>query len=141
MPDERASSVPTSRKRGRMHPKHSRRGGILRSSNRYLTEVTDRDGLLRHAMNLPRCAVVPMHSHPDGETFYVISGHPTPGRFPERHWKTLGPGDVIDAQDGIKHAWRNPSETAASILCVTTMRVARFLRGVAVDAGSADSSA
>jgi quercetin dioxygenase-like cupin family protein len=80
-----------------------------------------------------------MHSHPDRETFYVITGHPD--AFSSDHWKTLGPGDVIDARDGIKHAWRNSSETAASMLCVTTMRMARFPRDVAVDVGSADSSA
>jgi uncharacterized RmlC-like cupin family protein len=98
--------------------------------------VSDRPrwGILRHAMHFAPGAVVPMHSHPDRETFYVISAHPD--AFRSDHWKTLGPGDVIDSQTGIKHAWRNSSETAASMLCATTMRMARMLRDVAVDGGS-----
>jgi quercetin dioxygenase-like cupin family protein len=77
-----------------------------------------------------------MHSHADRETFYVISGNLD--FFRGDRWETLNPEDVIDAQDVVRHAWRNSSGTAASMLCVTTMRMARFLRDVAVDDGSAD---
>jgi quercetin dioxygenase-like cupin family protein len=109
----------------------------LRPSNQYLTEVTDGDGdycVMR--CSLPRGAVVPMHSHADRETFYVISGNLDV--FRGDHWEKLRPGEVIDVQDGIRHAWRNSSETAATMVCVTTMRMARFLRDVADDGGSAD---
>jgi quercetin dioxygenase-like cupin family protein len=108
----------------------------LRPSNRYLTEVTDGDGYCLIVCTLPPGLVVPMHSHADRETFYVISG--TPDAFISDHWETLGPGDVFDAQDSMRHAWRNSSGTTASMLCVTTMRLARFLRDIAVDHGSAD---
>jgi quercetin dioxygenase-like cupin family protein len=109
----------------------------LRPRNRYLTDVTDRDGdYCVMLCTLPQGVVVPMHSHADRETFYVMSGHPD--AFRGDHWETLSPGDVFDAQNGIRHAWRNSSGTAASMLCVTTMRMARFLRDVAVDDGFAD---
>jgi uncharacterized RmlC-like cupin family protein len=75
----------------------------------------------------------------DRETFYVMCGNPDV--FQGDHWETLSPGDVFDAQDGIRHAWRNSSATAVSMLCVTTMRMGRFLRDVAVDPGSADPTA
>jgi len=109
----------------------------LRPGNRYLTEVTDGDGdYCVMLCSLPPGVVVPLHSHADRETFYVISG--TPDAFRGDHWETLGPGDVFDAQDGIAHAWRNSSSTTVSMLCVTTMRMARFLRDVGVDDGAAD---
>jgi len=38
---------------------------------------------------LPRGVVVPMHSHADRETFYVISGNPD--AFRGDHWETLSP--------------------------------------------------
>ena len=82
---------------------------------------------------------MPMHSHADRETFYVMSGNPE--AFRGDHWQMLSPGDTFDAQDGIRHAWRNPSETSVSMLCVTTMRMARFLRDIAVDDGAADPQA
>jgi quercetin dioxygenase-like cupin family protein len=112
----------------------------LRPGNRYLTEVTDGDGDYCVVLcALPAGAVVPMHSHADRETFYVVSGNPDV--FHGDRWQTLGPGDVIDAQDGVRHAWKNASAAACSMLCVTTMRMGRFLRDVAVEGGSADPRA
>ena|SRR5882724_10782258 len=112
----------------------------LRPANQYLTEVTDGDGDYCVILcTLPPGVVVPMHSHADRETFYVLSGNPNV--FRGDHWETLSAGDVFDAQDGIKHAWRNSPGTAASMLCVATMRIARFLRDIAVDDGSADQQA
>lgn len=54
------------------------------------------------------------------------------------HWETLNPGDVVDAQDGMRHAWRNSSPSTATMLCVTTMQMTRFLRDISADDGSAD---
>jgi quercetin dioxygenase-like cupin family protein len=137
MPDNRAiSSSSESKKRSDTHEIFSPQQD-LRPGNQYLTEVTDGDGdYCVMLCTLPRGVVVPMHSHADRETFYVMSGNPDV--FRGDHWETLSAGDVIDAQDGIRHAWRNSSGAAASMLCVTTMRLARFLRDVAVDDGSAD---
>jgi quercetin dioxygenase-like cupin family protein len=109
----------------------------VRPGNQYLTEVTEGDGdYCVMLCTLPSGVVIPMHSHADRETFYVLSGNPD--LFRGDHWETLSPGDVIDAQDGIRHAWRNSSRAAASMLCITTMQMARFLRDVSVDDGSAD---
>lgn len=112
----------------------------LRPGNRYLTELTDGDGdYCVMLCNLPAGAVVPMHSHADRETFYIVSGNPDV--FRGDHWETLDPGDVADVRDGLRHAWRNASGTAVAMLCVTTMRMGRFLRDIAVDDGSADPQA
>jgi mannose-6-phosphate isomerase-like protein (cupin superfamily) len=83
----------------------------VRPGNRYLTEMTDGDGdYCVMLCTLPRGVVVPMHSHADRETFYVVSGNPDV--FRGDRWEMLKPGDVIDAQDGIRrrrlHAFASP---------------------------------
>ena len=105
----------------------------LRPMNEYLTEVSDNAGdycLIR--CTLPAGAVVPMHSHADRETFYVVSGSINALRGDR--WEELGPGDVFDVRDGAKHAWRNSSQLAASIICVTTTKMARFLQEISSSA-------
>lgn len=112
----------------------------LRPGNRFLTEMSDRDGdYCLILCNLPADAVVPMHSHADRETFYIVSGNPD--IFRGDHWETLDPGDVADVQDDLRHAWRNTSGTDVVMLCVTTMRLGRFLRDIAIDSGDADPQA
>lgn len=112
----------------------------FRPANRFLTEVTDKDGDYSIILcNLPASVVVPMHSHADRETFHILSGKLDVYR--EDHWETVGPGDTVDLQNGVKHAWRNSSKTLASMLCVTTMRIARFIREIEVDRGSSDTDA
>jgi hypothetical protein len=72
------------------------------------------------------------------DTTHVISGNPD--AFRGDRWQTLKPGDVFDAQDSVRHAWRN-SSAAVTMFCVTTMRIARFLRDITVADGSADADA
>jgi quercetin dioxygenase-like cupin family protein len=108
----------------------------LRPMNEYLTELSGNEGdycLIR--CTLPAGAVVPMHSHADRETFYVLSGNLDALR--EDQWEELGPGDIFDVRDGTKHAWKNSSQIAASMICVTTTKMARFLREISIStAGS-----
>jgi quercetin dioxygenase-like cupin family protein len=141
----RQSEVPNSRTNSSSRAPKTRSDTIevfspqkdVRPGNQYLTEVTESDG--DHCVmqcTFPPGVVVPMHSHSDRETFYVLSGNPD--LFLGDRWETLGPGDVIDAQNGIRHAWRNSSGADVSMLCITTMRLARFLRDVSIDDGSAD---
>ena len=108
----------------------------LRPMNEYLTEVSNHEGdycVIR--CNLPAGAVVPMHGHADRETFYVVSGNLD--ALNGDRWEKLGPGDVFDVRDGAKHAWRNSSQLVASMICVTTTRLARFLQDISISpAGS-----
>ncbi len=98
-------------------------------TNAYLTEISEdeRDYCVMQC-TLPAGAIVPMHSHADRETFYVLSGNPSFLR--EDQWQELGPGDVVDARDEIKHAWKNASQEPALMLLVTTTKMAKFLRDV-----------
>jgi quercetin dioxygenase-like cupin family protein len=112
----------------------------VRPTNQYLTELTDgNEDYCVMLCILPHGVVVPMHSHADRETFYIVSG--TMDAFRGDHWEMLSAGDVFDVKDGIKHAWRNSSGNAASMLCVTTMRLGRFIRDIAVDGDSSDPQA
>jgi uncharacterized cupin superfamily protein len=72
-----------------------------------------------------------MHSHADRETFYAVSGKIEALRVDR--WEELRPGDVFDVRDGMRHAWRNSSEASASILCVTTTKLAKFLQQISVN--------
>src|SRR5262249_5648956 len=101
----------------------------LRPTNVYLTAISENEGdycLL--LCTLPAGAVAPMHSHAGRESFYVISGDVDAVRVDR--WEKLGPGDVFDVRDGMKHAWRNSSQAAVTILCVTTTQLARFLQEI-----------
>jgi quercetin dioxygenase-like cupin family protein len=109
-------------------------------TNEYLTDVSDNGGdycVMRCV--LPAGAVVPMHSHADRETFYVLSGKIESLRGDR--WEELGPGDIIDVRDGARHAWRNSSRTAATIICVTTTKMARFLQDVSAAGASPEEQA
>jgi quercetin dioxygenase-like cupin family protein len=78
---------------------------------------------------LPARVSVPLHSHGDAESFYLISGEvqflaPTTSGL---QWKTLRPGDFVHIPSDVKHAWRNLSTNPAEVLCATTPRLGRFL--------------
>jgi quercetin dioxygenase-like cupin family protein len=93
----------------------------------FLTALSDADDdfcLFRGTV--PAGGVVPIHSHAERETFYVLEGE-IQGLWEDR-WITLVPGDVFDVPGGLKHAWRNVSGAPVSLVCVTPMRLGRFFR-------------
>ena len=95
----------------------------------FLTALSDADDeYCLIASSFPAGVVVPVHSHVDRETFWVLEGE-IQGLWDER-WITLTAGGVLDIPGHIKHAWRNPSDAAVSLLIVTTNRLGRFLRDV-----------
>jgi quercetin dioxygenase-like cupin family protein len=78
---------------------------------------------------VPPGIVVPLHSHPDRETFYILAGQLE--AFKDGGgWRTLRTGDVFDVPGGAKHAFRNGSSAVASSLVVTTAALARFFHEV-----------
>jgi hypothetical protein len=72
--------------------------------------------------------VVPIHSHADRETFFILEGE-LQGLWEDR-WTTVGVGGVFDIPGGIRHAWRNGSGGPASLLVVTTMKMGRFFHDI-----------
>jgi quercetin dioxygenase-like cupin family protein len=109
-------------------------------TNVFPTELTDNndDWCVIHC-TMPPGVVVPLHSHADRETFCVISGRID--ALNVDRWQELGPGDVFDVRDGMKHAWRNSSQTDCVILCVTTTRIAKFLQATAASSEDISSPA
>lgn len=78
---------------------------------------------------IPSGASVPLHSHEDAESFYLLSGQAdvlvqTAGGL---QWQTLKPGDFIHIPGGAKHAWRNPSSETAFTLITCTAKLGRAL--------------
>ena len=90
-----------------------------------LTALSDEDdGYCLFGGTLPAGAVVPLHSHAERETFYILEGE-LKGLRQDR-WLTLAGGDVLDIPGGVKHAFRNVSAAPVYLLFVTTMRLGRF---------------
>jgi quercetin dioxygenase-like cupin family protein len=101
----------------------------IRPRNRTLTDTSRGDDDYCVAIaTMPPGVVVPLHSHPDRETFCILSGEMQGYDGNAGAWRTLRAGEVFDVTDGVRHAWRNASDAEASMLFVTTNRMARFLR-------------
>jgi quercetin dioxygenase-like cupin family protein len=93
----------------------------------FLTALSDRDeDYCLISGVVPAGVVVPVHSHAERESFYVLEGE-IEGLWEDR-WIALGPGDVFDVPVRLKHAWRNISDASASVLVTAPMRLGRFLR-------------
>jgi quercetin dioxygenase-like cupin family protein len=81
---------------------------------------------------IPSGVVVPMHSHPDPETFLVLSGRleGLQATRDEHAWTAVGPGDVFHVPPNARHAWRNPDDVPAVTIIVSTVKIGRFFREV-----------
>ena len=73
---------------------------------------------------IPPGVIIPLHSHDDRETFYVLSG--AAEGFRGGRWHGLEAGGILDIMGGEQHAWRNTSSEDAHLLLVTTMRMKQF---------------
>ena len=76
----------------------------------------------------PAGAIVPIHSHADRETFYILDGELQGLRGD--CWVRLVGGDVFDVPGDLRHGFRNLSGAPVSLLFVTTMRMGRFFRDI-----------
>lgn len=107
----------------------------LRPSNNYLTSLSLKpDDYCVFTAELPAGMVVPLHSHYDRETFYLLSGEMT--FYDGTSWSLLKEGEVVDVLNNTKHAWHNRSQSTASVLVVTTVRVGVFLQRISHSAES-----
>jgi quercetin dioxygenase-like cupin family protein len=101
----------------------------LGAKNHYLTSFSFQlDNYCLLTAEMPAGVVVPLHSHSDRESFYVLSGEMT--FYDSDSWRTLRQGDFVDVLSNTKHAWLNASESSAFLLVVTTVRMGVFLRRV-----------
>lgn len=75
-------------------------------------------------VEVPAGVTVPIHSHADRETFYILSGEIE--GFDGTQWRMLGAGDVLDVPGNVKHAFRNHSEVNVTLLMTSTVNMGRY---------------
>jgi quercetin dioxygenase-like cupin family protein len=81
---------------------------------------------------VPPGVTVPLHSHPEPETFILVAGRieglkETAGNF---EWVVIGRGDVFHVPGGVKHAFRNQSNEPADIVIAAPRSIGRFFREI-----------
>ncbi|HEY8511191.1 MAG TPA: cupin domain-containing protein [Cyclobacteriaceae bacterium] len=74
---------------------------------------------------IPAGFSVPLHHHPDDESFYIISGKVKVWRE-DAGWSTLEKGDFVHVPAGMKHAWKNDAKEPNVGVIVTTPRLGSF---------------
>jgi quercetin dioxygenase-like cupin family protein len=112
--------------------KHGQRTVLdLADGNRMeLLSPPTEDGYCVMMGTIPAGGGVPLHSHPEAESFYVLSGdvealvQTTCGL----EWRELGAGDFIHIPAGVKHAWRNRSIEPMSAVITCTAKLGRALQ-------------
>ncbi|WP_157134749.1 cupin domain-containing protein [Sphingomonas sp. PAMC 26605] len=77
---------------------------------------------------IPAGVVVPLHSHPDRETFVVMAGRIR--AYLNVDWQYYEVGDVIEIDSNVKHAIHNDGDTDAAVVLVTTARMTQFFNEV-----------
>lgn len=102
---------------------------VLGTQIKFCTAPTEDDHdycLLEGA--LPNAVIVPLHSHLERETFFIIHGRMQ--GFKDGLWHELSPGQVFDVPGNVQHAFRNTSGDRVSMIAVTTARMGRFFSEV-----------
>jgi len=81
---------------------------------------------------IPPGVCVPLHSHQDPESFYVLSGTVEALNFSEDppQWTTIRPGVLVEVPPDAKHAFRNTAGEPVVELIVTTPNLGRFFQEV-----------
>jgi quercetin dioxygenase-like cupin family protein len=89
---------------------------------------------------IPPGVSVPLHSHSDAESFYVLSGEAQVLVQSEDglDWQTLKPGDFVQIPGDAKHAWRNISDQPMEALITTTPKLGNALREMSEPARGRD---
>lgn len=106
---------------------------VLGPTIQFLTqpaEIGDSPCVMRGT--IPPGVVIPMHSHPDPETFIAIAGE-AEGLNVTRdgvRWERIKPGDVFHVPENARHAWRNQGSAPAVMYLISTARMGRFFQEI-----------
>jgi quercetin dioxygenase-like cupin family protein len=81
---------------------------------------------------IPPGVVVPLHSHPDPESFFQLSGAVQVFSQRDGHfeWLDVQPGEFVDIPGRTKHAFRNESPDPVVQLITTTPNLGRFFQEI-----------
>lgn len=77
---------------------------------------------------VPPGVIVPLHSHAENETFFVLSGELE--AYPGESWKIVRAGDTVDLPGNMKHAWRNSSNETVKLLIATAVKLGEFFNEI-----------
>jgi quercetin dioxygenase-like cupin family protein len=82
---------------------------------------------------LPSGVVIPLHSHPDSEVFYVLEGTLEVYQENGEHkgWHSVLAGNAIAVAPGVKHALRNTSSAPSTAIAATEHGLYEFFREIA----------
>ena len=72
---------------------------------------------------IPPGRAVPLHTHPDPETFYLISGTVEGlviSSSEEVSWAQIEHGGAWHVPPDLRHGWRNPADEPAVLMLMTT---------------------
>lgn len=107
---------------------------VLGPSIQFLSSLEgDQDSLCLLKGVIPPGISVPLHSHPDEEHFYMVSGDLEVFlESSERGWNKAAGGDFLQITGSAKHAFRNRSDECAILLVQTTIRMGNFFREIGV---------
>jgi quercetin dioxygenase-like cupin family protein len=81
---------------------------------------------------IPPGVSVPLHSHPDDESFFLLSGRlqALDQRKDGSKWINMNAGDFHHVPQDVRHAWKNKSNEPAVAIIVTTPRPGRFFQEI-----------
>ena len=79
---------------------------------------------------IPPGVSIPLHSHPDTEDFFILSGEGEVLRQGTQGYEWIGgkAGDYFHVPSGARHAWRNVGSLPLVALIITTPRLGRFFQ-------------
>jgi quercetin dioxygenase-like cupin family protein len=79
---------------------------------------------------IPASLSVPLHSHADVESFYVLSGavQVLTGEYGSFEWLHAAQGSFVHVPGGAKHAFRNTTKEPVVTLITTTPKLGRFFQ-------------
>ena len=99
----------------------------------FFTSPEEADGTYCVMMGtIPPGVAVPLHSHPDLESFFLISGdvQALSEQAEKLEWRDVGPSEFVHIPANAKHAWRNTSSEPAVMLITTTGKLGRFFQEI-----------
>ena len=82
--------------------------------------------------SIPAGYSVPLHSHPDEESFYILSGsvEAMVQNNGNKKWTIMAEGDFVHIAADVRHAWRNNSDEPVQGVIITTPRLGRFFKEI-----------
>jgi quercetin dioxygenase-like cupin family protein len=90
-------------------------------------QINDQISVMRGT--LPSGVVIPLHSHPDPEIFYVLNG--SLEVFHAEGWQTVTVGEVVSIPGNVRHALRNTSPGPITLINVSKQELYSFFRELA----------